>query len=334
MHGVIRVPDDSSWKINIAQVPGDQKKFELTAIAHFPSVEALNKYFYKSIDSMPAVSIKSELNKKFRWFYTYLDYKETYKAFTPYRKVPISKFLSEDEVKILFAGDEKIIYQPNEDIVRLRRDTLEKIILTHADSLKLEKKKEDIEKRYNEWLGQSIFEYMYEVLAERADKLNSKNVNKTIVMAARDSVFAELSRRNKLVMSEESHSNGNSTLTPEAILEVAKKYYPVEELSKVQSLDSLAYEEIDHRYDKMQAITSNTYGNKLLMPGIITSTNAKSMNGNILSWEIEPGEFFFYDYVMNAESRMMNKWAFWVSGILVLLLSGGLLTGITRRSRS
>jgi len=103
MHGVIHVPNDSSWKINISQVPGDQKKFELTATAHFPNVEALNKYFYQSIDSMPAVSIKSELTKKFRWFYTYLDYKETYKAFTPYRKVPISKFLKEEEDKILIA---------------------------------------------------------------------------------------------------------------------------------------------------------------------------------------------------------------------------------------
>jgi hypothetical protein len=332
MHGIIKVPNDSSWKIKIAPVPGDQKKYELTATAHFPNVETLNKYFYKSVDSMPTVSIKSELVKKFRWFYSYLDYKETYMAFTPYRKVPISKFLTEDEVKILFAGDEKIIYQPNEDIVRLRRDTLEKVNLSHADSLKLEKKKEDIEKRYNEWLAQSMFEYMYDVLAERSEKIGSEKVNKEIMMASRDSIYAELIR-NKPVNTEESHK-GNSVTTPEMILEAARKYFPTEELSKVLSLDSLAFEEIDHKYDKMEAITSNTYGNKLLMPGIITSTNAKSLNGNILSWEIEPGEFFFYDYVMNAESRIMNKWAFWVSGILVLLLLGGLVAGILGKGRN
>ena len=211
---------------------------------------------------------------------------------------------------------------------------MEKIVLSHADSLKLEKKKEDIEKRYNEWLAKSIFEYMYDVLAERAGKLNSKSVNKEKVLAAKDSVYAELERQKKIVPVDESHTNSNEILIPESILAVAKKYYPTEELSKSLSIDSLAYEEIDHRYDKMQAITSNTYGNKLLMPGIITSTNAKSMNGNILSWEIEPGEFFFYDLVMSAESRMMNKWAFWVSGILVLLLFGGLLAGITGRSRN
>ena len=334
MHGIIPVPHDTSWKIKIVPVSGDQKKFELTATAHFPNVETLNKYFYKSVDSMPTVSIKSELKKKFRWFYTYLDYKETYMAFTPYRKVPISKFLSDNEVKILFAGDEKIIYQPNEDIVRLRKDTLEKILLTHADSLKLEKKKEDIEKRYNEWLGISIFEYMYDILAERADKLGSKNVNKTILMASKDSVLAEFDRLRKSSLLEENQTNKNEIITPDIILDVAKKYFPVDELRKSAPLDSIAYEEIDHRYDKMQAITANTYGNKLLMPGIITSTNARSMNGNILSWEIEPGEFFFYDYIMNAESRMMNKWAFWVSGIVVLLLFGGLLGGIIGKSRN
>jgi hypothetical protein len=117
-------------------------------------------------------------------------------------------------------------------------------------------------------------------------------------------------------------------------LSAAKKHFPVDELRKSQVLDSTAYEEIDHRYDKMQNITSNTYGNKLLMPGIITSTNAKSMNGNILSWEIEPGEFFFYDFTMSAESRMMNKWAFWVSGFVVLLLLGGLIAGMIGKRRN
>jgi hypothetical protein len=333
MHGIIKVPNDTSWKINIAQVPGDQKKYELTATAHFPNVESLNKYFYKSVDSMPAVSINSELKKKFRWFYTYLDYKETYMAFTPYRKLPISKFLNEDEVKILFAGDDKIIYQPNEDIVRLRRDTLEKINLSHADSLKLEKKKEDIELRYNEWLAQSIYECMYDVMADRSEKLGSKNINKAIMMAARDSIYAELKRRKQFNATEENHK-GNSIASPELILDAARKFLPTDELAKVLSLDSLAYEEIDNRYDRMEAITSNTYSNKLLMPGIITSTNAKSMNGNILTWEIEPGEFFFYDYVMSAESRLMNKWAFWVSGIVVLLLLGGLVAGIIGKSKN
>jgi hypothetical protein len=331
MNGIIPVPKDSAWKINITHVAGDPKKYELTAIAHFPNVEYLNKFFYKSVDSMPAVSIKAELKKKFRWFYTYIDYKETYFAFTPYRKVPIAKYLKDEEVKILFAGDDKIVYQPNEDIIRLRRDSLDKIKLTHTDSLKMEKKKEDIEKRYNEWLAESIFENVYEILAERADKIKGKDINKDIVIAAKDSIFAALRRDNKFTMGDEVQKNDYFT---EAILSEAKKHYPIEQLSHSKYLDSLAYEEIGHRYDKMQSITSNTYGNQLLMPGIITATNAKSMNGNILSWEIEPGEFFFYDFVMSAESRMMNKWAFWVSGAVVLLLLGGLIAGAVGRKRN
>jgi hypothetical protein len=330
MHGIIPVPKDSLWKISIAHVAGDQKKFELTAIAHFPNVDYLNKYFYKSIDSMPAVSIKTELKKKFRWFYTYIDYSETYFAFTPYRKVAISKYLNENEVKILFAGDEKLVYQPNEDIIRLRRDSLDKVKLTHADSLKMEQKKEDIEKRYNEWLAESIFENVYEILAERAEKIKAKDINKDLVMAAKDSIFAALKRDNKFTMGDEVQKNDYFS---QAILFEAKNHFPTEQLIKSQALDSLAYEEIGHRYDKMQSITSNTYANKLLMPGIITSTNAKSMNGNILSWEIEPGEFFFYDFIMSAESRIMNKWAFWTSGILVLLLLGGLIAGVIGKKK-
>lgn len=339
MNGIIPVPKDSAWKINITRVAGEAKKFELTAIAHFPNVESLNKYFYKSIDSMPAVSIKSELKRKFRWFYTYIDYKETYFAFTPYRKVPISKYLKDEEVKILFAAEDKIVYQPNEDVLRLRKDSLDKIKLTHADSLKMEKKKEDIEKRYNEWLAESIFNNIYEILAERAEKIKGKDISRDIVMAAKDSIYAVLKRDDKLSMDDENRSigqsrNAQSPFGLDVILTEASHHFPVDKLSQSQSLDSLAYEEIDHRYNRMQSITSNTYGNQLLMPGIITSTNAKSMNGNILSWEIEPGEFFFYDFVMSAESRMMNKWAFWTSGFIVLLLLAGLIAGVFGKKKT
>jgi hypothetical protein len=324
MNGIIPVPTDSVWKISIGKVQGESRKFELTAVGKFKSIEELNKYFYKSPDSMPTVSIKAELKKKFRWFYTYLDYHETYYAFTPYRKVPIGKFLKEDEIKILFAENDKIIYSPKDDILRLRKDTTEKVILSRADSLKMTKKKEDLENRYNAWFGESLLNEVYTILATRAGKLNDPSISEEMVIRAKDSVFNELKRTHKYIMSDESRA---IALVADDILAAAKKYFPSDLLNKTKDLDSAAYRAIDYRHEKMNAVTTCTYGNEVQMPGVIIAANAKSMKGNTLCWDIEPGEFFFYDFVMSAESRIMNRWSFWVTGVLAVLLLSGLIAG-------
>jgi hypothetical protein len=56
------------------------------------------------------------------------------------------------------------------------------------------------------------------------------------------------------------------------------------------------------------------------MPGIITETNSTELKGNQVSWEVEPDSFFVKEYVMHVESRVVNYWAFALTGIVFLLL--------------
>ena len=56
------------------------------------------------------------------------------------------------------------------------------------------------------------------------------------------------------------------------------------------------------------------------MPGLITETNSYQLVGNQVKWRIKDHTIFFEDYEMYVESRVVNYWAFVVSGIVVLLL--------------
>jgi hypothetical protein len=51
------------------------------------------------------VGIEVTFEKKFRWFYTYFDYKETYKSYYPFHAVSLKSFLTEEEYSRYEKGD-------------------------------------------------------------------------------------------------------------------------------------------------------------------------------------------------------------------------------------
>ena len=56
------------------------------------------------------------------------------------------------------------------------------------------------------------------------------------------------------------------------------------------------------------------------MPGLITGTNSPALNGNRVTWDLFPMAFLLEDYTLEAESRVINVWAFVLSGMILLAL--------------
>jgi hypothetical protein len=71
--------------------------------------------------------------------------------------------------------------------------------------------------------------------------------------------------------------------------------------------------------------------NSITMPGILLKTNADSINGSQAFWNYNERYFFAKDYKMMAESRIINKWAFAVTAIILLSLIFLILKGIKRK---
>ena len=66
------------------------------------------------------------------------------------------------------------------------------------------------------------------------------------------------------------------------------------------------------------------YNNSIILPGIITASNSKNVEGNKVSWKFDQYNFKYFDYTMTAESREVNLWVIITAGIIVLVLAGGL----------
>lgn len=76
------------------------------------------------------------------------------------------------------------------------------------------------------------------------------------------------------------------------------------------------------------------YVNEVILPGIIISTNTKTIEGNKLTWKFNTSKSNMIFIEMNAQSRMINTWTFVVTGILILFILTGLILPIIRKKKS
>ena len=74
-----------------------------------------------------------------------------------------------------------------------------------------------------------------------------------------------------------------------------------------------------------------SYKNEVVMPGILTTTNAKKIEGNKVMWDCKSNPYF--DVMMTAESRMVNLWTIIATSVVCLLLIIGLLLPMLHRRR-
>jgi hypothetical protein len=108
---------DSTWKVTFyKRMADDTSRFKnlpagktymqngieyaIFAVAkkEYASVESLAKSFRFNDSDWDSLVTKISFNRKFRWFYTYYDYCETYPTINPFKIIPITDYLSKEEI--------------------------------------------------------------------------------------------------------------------------------------------------------------------------------------------------------------------------------------------
>lgn len=94
-------PLDSSLKTSFRKDTGDERRWILSAERSFKNEREMKAYFFADPDTGRTFSLDVYLKRKFRWFYTYIDYKETMLSIHPFRRIPVTQFLTIDELGLL-----------------------------------------------------------------------------------------------------------------------------------------------------------------------------------------------------------------------------------------
>ena len=272
---------DSVWSIS-RHYDSTSKKNTFNAEIKFPSFEKAVAELKKPRRNFDPV-IDVNIEKHFKLFFTYYTYKETYRPYNIFKKIPLDKYFSSGELKLLKEGTDSIWTKNKLD--EYTRHNLIEMFYDSTEQMFISKYQIRISDLITPAKTKEFLAGMKEVI------LNDKENKKAKIIIAK--YFDKL--------------------TAQRIAEYLS--------------DS---REFDRMYNSMSRYDGK-YENAVLMPGIITLSNSKTIEGNKVSWKFDQEKFRFFEYEMTAESREVNTWTIIVSGIVILLLVFALLLPRFRR---
>jgi hypothetical protein len=168
----------------------------------------------------------------------------------------------------------------------------------------------DLDDRVDEWYDHAMFNEFFQKLESDIDSLNRPELTRTMIEAKRDTLSKLL---DKDIPEEQIPEIFESVLGTKVVLHLS------EEIKSHLNL-----------LEKKGSFIINLYGNyenQVIMPGLVFDTNAKILEGNTVTWKFESRRFLWEDYTMWVESRVVNRWAMIVTGILSVILVAGLIFG-------
>ncbi|MFO7369806.1 MAG: hypothetical protein R6X09_06000 [Bacteroidales bacterium] len=297
---------DSTWKMSIyGKHEGDSimkqidKQYYYSHIHDSAFMAYLNiRKEYSSVKNMdetfrfynsPWDSVKPALSwdKKFRWFYTYFEFSETYPHQNPFTTIPIENYLSPEELETLY-GHHTDLYKG-------------KIGIEIRDMLN------DMEGRSNAWLNRSVYEENYNFFLKNYRFLKNMPVDSVTFARAKDPVYLQF---------------GKDTLLPDVTIKldtVLNKHFNTRCFTSSDCMPP----DLEKKYEKEFPDYAKGFGMELsyqlTMPGKVLETDAPFFNGDTLKWKLDQYRFFFTDYKLYAASRKPNYWAFAATAIIVIL---------------
>ncbi|MEZ5082744.1 MAG: hypothetical protein R2750_04770 [Bacteroidales bacterium] len=273
-------PIDSSWISHIKPDTSEANKFILTYSKTYANNDLLNAEIENDTSWKKQLNRKIEINKRFGLFYSYIRYREIYPAANPFTKLDYKNYLTNGDLQI-FRGNF--------------------LALNKQDSLLLEK----TEDKMDDYLLQSISIEIRDILKKGVLQVNNKNLDTSIVDFYKDSIDVKID--------DWEYDN------PQEFIRYMKEWTDNPAFEDLNKIDPPLFQEQNQKFlFIMQLIEMEDFTNVVEMPGLITSTNSINVKGNRLSWGVDVNSFLVSDYDMTAESRVINKWGFITTGIVIL----------------
>jgi hypothetical protein len=290
---------DSSWTTQITRPsPTSRKDYTLTATRTFRNVEEMNKVLGGTFGR--TLQYRFSLDKSFDWFFTVYRYTETSLPYAQYTSVPITDYLSLQEVALV------------------TQDTLgdfdKRLPSTRGDSLAME----NLIPREQEWEWRNRFEPVFSEFLVGVRSLNNSSLTPGMVESAKESLYKK---------SEYALDKGNI----DSLRMIFKAVLKTPLVDKAWESNTQGIEEVRRRFDFEKLTRSHKYFTNVVMPGLITGSNAKKIEANTASWQ-DYNEFAHrFEYTMWVESRLVNWWAVIIAIVLVAAIVTTLLISAFRR---
>ncbi len=242
----------------------------------FNSVDEVNAQLSVASDTL--IQVTSQFEKKFRWFYTYITYSETY------HKLNKLKLNPED-------------YFTREDFAFIDRLPAEGQKISKADELYMSLLHDKI---FDEYGDKALYDELFALAL--------------IVVNTREGIDSLTKHRKDILDALEKNDAGDDT--GEGFLMAIDSFkIPIDQSKNAEIQKS--FNDYAKKVVFMGDAENAKYINRINLPWDVVKTNADSVSGSSLFWAPPTVRFLLKDYTMYGECRKLNWWAVIVSVLFV-----------------
>jgi hypothetical protein len=294
---------DTLWTTTITRLsPTSEKDFTLTARRTFRDAAEMNKVLGGTFGR--SLQERFEFDKSFDWFFIVFRYRETTLPYAQYTSIPMSDYLSRQEISL--------IEQDTLD------DAMKRFTLSRGDSLAME----SFIPRYTEWESRNRFEPVFKAFLDGVKMVNDPLLTTGQVAASKELLYQK---------SEHAIEKGKT----DSLRTIFKNVLRTPLVDKALEANKQAFRDIEHKFEFEEMTNSHKYITNVVMPGIITGSNARKIEGNTATWQDYREFARHFEFTMWVESRRVNWGGVVIAGILVASLVAALvLSNLRRRSRA
>lgn len=275
---------------------GEEEKLNVKACQNLPVVDGEYFAVTQGKEQMHSLAIPIEkLEKNFRWFYTYYTYTATYKELADKGPIPLSNYLNKEEQMIWLRGDNAAY--------------------SNMNGLELNDKLDKLETKFTEWYNRSVYEINWEVIHH-------------FVLQQGDSAYLHRLEELKESVYKKRSSQKDTSLGDADVEEICGLFDEAGKINYYSDLYKTNKEKMDALCEKKISIAEVFYHAmqfELTMPGRLLASNAKLQKGNTVIWKLDGFRLLAGDYILSAESRVINYWAFGATLLLILSILGGFI---------
>jgi hypothetical protein len=255
---------------------------------HFNSVQQMASSFrIKPSHPWSGITIKPVLEKRFRFFYTYYNYKESFSNLPITLAVPVSMYLSAEEAGYWLTG--------KPDILKGMNGMEAKEILNN------------IEEKAEKCLLRNLFEMQYSELLRHLESITN-HPSLFIMNIKKDSVFA-------IYYAEYVKDRRKLDLIP--ILDKSFKTQVFGNFAKFDNDNLPARINNPETFEQLSKYFDVSFDYKLVMPGEIIESDGL-LSHDTLGWKIDGYRLLNGSYTIAASSKKANVWAFFTAAFIVV----------------
>ena len=306
------LPTDPSWDIKEKweqekrkQSFGSSKQFIYTAEKFFPEVSDLNLEYAQTSGDPLKINVEVKLEKRFAWFFSYLTYREVYRAFYPFEPIPLEDYFSPEELEIL------------------------KLQLTDEEKSKEIYPEETLQKmdeKFEEWYARCIFEEFHRVVLEGAKQLKDSELTPEFIESQKEALYKAISTDYEFL---------DEVPICSQMLEKYEEVLKSSDVRKIRAQDEEVFLQLEDKFRAWENVILDEFTNTVTLPGLITDTNAGTVTGNRVMWKFGAGDLLIGDYEMWVTSRRVNWWMVGIAGfvllVVIFIFTAGALPRLKRR---